>query len=61
MHKPHRTISRMCQYIVIFCLSHSFLLEHPLEKYIDKPHHCISRRVESVAKNVAAYSPEFTV
>ena len=51
----------MCRYIVIFCLSHSFLLERPLEKYIDKPHHCISCRVESVVKKVVAYSPEFTV
>ena len=40
----------MCRHIVIFCLSHSFLLECPLEKYINKPHHCISRRVESVVK-----------
>ena len=50
IHKPHRTISCMCRYIVIFCLSHSFLLKRSLEKYIDKPHHCISRRVESVVK-----------
>ena len=40
----------MCQYIVIFCLSHSFLLEHPFEKYIDKPHYCISCRVKSLVK-----------
>ena len=28
---------------------------------LNKPHRCISRRVESVRKKVAAYSPEFTV
>ena len=50
IHKLHLTISRMFHietWDIYFCLS----ARAPLaEKYINKPHRCISHRVESVRK-----------